>query len=203
MRDDQQRSPVTRDDQPPEQDVAVSPEANVQPEFRDDDDLGHGFGERWRAAWQVGARCIVRVSTPDQAKRSKGSLKTQRDEAAALARFGVPADRIRMVELLGESASGDTDRPRFRAEVLEPARADRYRILCVTRDDRLSRNGPDSEDLYDALADNDGFVVIGGIIYDPANQAHRMMLRIGSAVAEYENAQRAERNSKCSVSQML
>jgi DNA invertase Pin-like site-specific DNA recombinase len=192
MTDDELRSPEAL----PEQVVADPPEADVRPDFEDDDDLGHGFGDRWRAAWRVGARCVVRVSTLFQAKQSKGSLKTQRDEVAALASFGVPADRIQTVELLGESASADADRPKFRAEVLEPARAGRYRILCVTRDDRISRNGPDSEELYDVLADNDGFVVIGGVIYDPANQAHRMMLKIGSAVAEYENAQRAERTSK-------
>ncbi|MCA1789648.1 MAG: recombinase family protein, partial [Thioalkalivibrio sp.] len=130
------------------------------------------------------------------AKRSKGSLKNQRDQIRALTGFGVPRDRIRTVDLLGESAATDADRPRFRLEVLEAVRAGRCRIICVSRDDRLSRNGPDSEELYDALAENDGFVVIGGVLYDPGQEGHRMMLRIGSAVAEFENAQRTDRTAR-------
>jgi DNA invertase Pin-like site-specific DNA recombinase len=161
-----------------------------------DDDMGNGWGDRWRRAWMVGSRVLVRVSTRDQAKRSKGSLKNQRDQIRALTSFGVPLDRIKTVELLGESAAADADRPKFRMEVLGAVQADRCRIICVSRDDRISRNGPDSEELYDALAENDGFVVIGGVIYDPGNEGHRMMLRIGSAVAEFENAQRAERTAK-------
>lgn len=174
----------------------MSYEQDDEDELLGDDDLGHGFGARWRRAVAHGVATVVRVSTRSQALTSRGSLETQRDQAETLKSFGIDPAQIIRIELLGESASPDADRPRFRREVLGEAEAGRIRVVSITKDDRLSRNGEDAEALFDALAEHNGFVVVGEVIYDPSNDSHRMMLRIGSAVAEHEDSQRTQRLAK-------
>lgn len=157
-----------------------------------EDLLRESGADRFREALKGGIVHMVRVSSPEQAKRSAGSLKSQRMHIEYLKRLGIAEERIEIVELLGESGSGDAERPKFR-EIVRRARRKEILIVSITRDDRLSRSGQDAEDLYNALADHGGYAVVGGVVYDPANHAQRMMLSVGAAMAEMENNQRSER----------
>lgn len=158
---------------------------------------GHGsHAQRLAAAVKRGIICIVRVSTNFQARTSLGSIRRQEDESVGnLVRMGIPRERIEVVSMLGESGSADQSRPKF-WRIVRRAQMGGIGIVAVARDDRLSRNTLDAEHLFDALEAHGGFMAVDGMLLDPANQTQRLMLKIGSALAEHENTHRLERNAR-------
>ena len=140
-----------------------------------------------------GTGSLIRVSSASQATRSGGSLKFQREQERFLESHGAPTTNHRVFDARGESADAGVDRPVFR-QLLEAVRRREIFVVLVSDADRIARNDPDSEALYDALQDIGGLVVINGEIHDPANTNHRFILRLRALIARYENEQRVFRS---------
>jgi DNA invertase Pin-like site-specific DNA recombinase len=140
-----------------------------------------------------GVGLLIRVSSARQRKRSKGSQKYQQDQVRFLEGYRASTDSIRVFDARGESAKPGAHRPVFKELVAAVRRREIY-VVLVSDADRISRNDPDAETLYNALQEIGGLVVVNGEIHDPANSNHRFLLRLRSLIAQYENEQRAFRS---------
>ena len=134
-----------------------------------------------------GVALLVRVSTPEQLN-NVGSIKWQEEQVGFLKQYGVTVDRL-VVYAGAESASGKRFRPQFE-RLLGDLENGRVGVVVVADIDRQARNDADSEALYNALENAGGIVAERGQLYDPRDHSHRLMLRIRSAIAEYDNDNR-------------
>lgn len=139
-----------------------------------------------------GVALLIRVSSTIQLKNI-GSIEFQAAQIKHLTPYGATTDHLRVFDATDESAKVGADRPVFR-ELLATVRAGEVGVVVVTDVDRVARNDPDAEELYDALEEKGAILVVNGEIYDPANSAHRLILRIRTAVAQFENDQRVFRS---------
>jgi DNA invertase Pin-like site-specific DNA recombinase len=140
-----------------------------------------------------GVGVLIRVSSAQQRKHSKGSQKYQRDQIRFLESYGAPTNNLRIFDARGESARVGADRPVFR-QLVAAVRRREVHVVLVSDADRISRNDPDAEDLYNALVEVGGLIIINGEIHDPSNSNHRFLLRLRTLIAQYENEQRAFRS---------
>lgn len=137
-----------------------------------------------------GVALLIRVSTPAQLK-NLGSIEWQREQVEFLHAHELVIDDLKVYEG-SESASGQKFRPQFE-RLLRDIRAGTVGLVVVADVDRNARNESDSEELYSALADVGGIVVERGQFYDPRDASHRVMLRIRSAISQYDNDNRVFR----------
>lgn len=140
-----------------------------------------------------GVGVLIRVSTAQQRMRSQGSQKFQRDQLRYLESFGAPTSNVRIFDARGESARAGAERPIFQQLVTAVKRREVY-VVLVSDADRISRNDPDAESLYDALEEIGGLIIVNGEVHDPANSNHRFLLRLRTIIAQYENELRAFRS---------
>jgi DNA invertase Pin-like site-specific DNA recombinase len=139
-----------------------------------------------------GVAMLIRVSSEGQ-RFNVGSLKFQQEQIRHLEPYGAKTEDLRVFDATAESAKPGADRPVFRL-LLAAVRAGEVGVVVVADADRVARNDPDAESLYNALADAEGILVVNGEISDPANPGHRMILRIRTAVAQFENDQKTWRS---------
>lgn len=144
---------------------------------------------RAMSAFRAGVAVVRRHSSMIGVKRSKGSARFQLAEYERLIRMGVDASAIVTVEMLGESGREDADRPRFEW-LLGEIRAKRIRVVVVSVNDRLGRNEPDSWELYAALREVEGFIMIGGRLFDPSDLQDRTLLELQAVIAAADNRNR-------------
>lgn len=141
----------------------------------------------------MGTGLLIRVSTAQQRRKSDGSQRYQRDQSRFLRDYHASTDNLILFDARGESARANASRPVFR-ELIDAVRGRKIFVVLVSDADRIARNDPDAEELYDALKEIGGLVVINGEIHDPANLNHRLLLRLRAVIAQYENEQRAIRS---------
>lgn len=137
-----------------------------------------------------GVALLIRVSSEQQLK-NYGSIEWQRDQLAFLLNLYPDLENVRVFEG-AESAQGNKFRPVFET-LLRHIRAHQVGVVVVADVDRNARNEADSTQLYDTLKEHGGIVLERGQPYDPGDPSHRMILRIRSAVAEYDNDNRTLR----------
>lgn len=130
----------------------------------------------------------MRVSTQEQLKNA-GSILWQEEQVAFLKQYGVAVERVE-IYAGAESAAGNKFRPAF-ARLLNDVERGEVGLVVVADVDRNARNDSDSEALYNALEAVGGIVAERGQLYDPRDHSHRLMLRIRSAIAEYDNDNRS------------
>jgi len=112
----------------------------------------------------------ARVSTDAQ------DLTAQRE---ALARLGVPADRV-----YADHGLTGTNRARPGLEqALAAVRAGD--LFVVTKLDRLARSVPDARNIVDELTAGGVRLSIGGSVHDPADPVGRLLLNVLAMVAEF------------------
>jgi DNA invertase Pin-like site-specific DNA recombinase len=136
-----------------------------------------------------GIALLIRVSRPEQLKNI-GSLTWQYEQIGFLKQYGIDPENEKVEVYAGaESAKGTQFRPVF-DRLLHDAGIGTVGVVVVADVDRNARNERDSEALYNALAEGGGIVAERNQLYDPRDHSHRLMLRIRSAIAEYDNDNR-------------
>lgn len=134
----------------------------------------------------------VRVSTPQQAQESVGSIEHQRRQREYALRWGWPEDRIEVVEddlgLSGTSAAGREGLQR----VLKRVGQGLVGIILAADTSRLTRSSLDFEALVGLCRVNDTLLAIEGVIVDLNDSANRLLARIRANVAQFDNEMRAE-----------
>lgn len=157
---------------------------------KDNDDRPHALGgllKRLPQLVEMGVALLIRVSTPAQLK-NLGSIEWQREQLQFLEAHDLTLENVKTYEG-SESAAGHKFRPTF-DRLLRDIRAGTVGLVVVADVDRNARNEADSEELYTALEDVGGIVVERGQFYDTRDSAHRMMLRIRSAISKFDNDNR-------------
>lgn len=134
----------------------------------------------------------VRVSTPQQAQESVGSIEHQRRQRAYALTWGWPEDRIEVVEqdlgLSGASAAGREGLQRVMKRVGQGL----VGIILTADTSRLTRSSLDFEALVGLCRVNDTLLAIEGVIVDLNDSANRLLARIRANVAQFDNEMRAE-----------
>lgn len=147
------------------------------------------FIERVRACARLGVALLVRQSSEKQKEENTGSPAWQRAQVRIVEPHLSEGQECVEYDARGESAKPGANRPVFR-RLVGDVRRGRIGIVIVAWADRASRSFDDAEELFDALADVNGYLVCEGHFYDPNDKNHRLLLRIQVALAEHANEQR-------------
>lgn len=143
------------------------------------------------------AALLVRVSSEDQAKNSKGSIEFQRSQQNQVHRFGGNPQAVPVYDALGQSTRQGVSRPDIE-HLREAIRRGDVRCLILGWTSRLGRTlqGP-VEDLLKDLKGARGAIISQGRYFDLTDyeDAHRVRYQILDA--QLQNEQRA---FECSVS---
>ena len=137
------------------------------------------------------AAIALRQSSMAQVIEHKNSADTQRDHRKHLEREGFSADDIIEVDLLGESARGGVERPKFDAllDLLGDGEID---TVAFAAHDRIARNLTDTGRLLDIAREKHVTLYVDGQRFDPANENDAFTMAILAAMAEL-NGRRAAR----------
>lgn len=144
---------------------------------------------QFAAALRKGARVLIRQSSNVQRLKHTGSADVQLEAVEVLRQLGWEEEQIEIVDARGESADFDKPRPKFNA-LLRDVRAGEVGIVTIGRGDRLGRNDLESSIFLEACAQTRTYILDGSKLYNPASVNDKLVLRLFSVFAEYENQAR-------------
>jgi DNA invertase Pin-like site-specific DNA recombinase len=131
-----------------------------------------------------------RVSSKEQAARSRGSLATQEDQTHRALEDGFPLQRIRFVDSdVGVSGKFMANRVGI-GEVGDAVRAGEAGAIYVSAIDRLGRNDYESLGLIKDCIRHDVVIAENGTHYNPRDLRQLIPLRFKTFLAEIENINR-------------
>lgn len=145
------------------------------------------------AASQRGVGLWIRQSTDQQGIENRGSGDFQLGQLDYLKAYNLDVDDPALFDARGETGRADADRPIFE-QLINAVEDGVIAVVIVAWQDRVARNLSDSERLFDALERQNGVVIVGGAIYDPADRGHRMLLQMQAILAAHQNEMRRIRS---------
>ncbi|HUF71090.1 MAG TPA: recombinase family protein [Longimicrobiales bacterium] len=132
----------------------------------------------------------IRQSSKMQVRDHVGSGFAQSDQLQTLETLGLNPDKIITIHAAGEAANERDERLHFE-HLIETIASGQAGVLLAVHADRLARNETDSLRLRQVLAETGTLLMMRGRVYNLADSADVMMFTMLTAIAEFDNANRA------------
>jgi len=136
------------------------------------------------AAVGRGVAGFFRQSPDTRRQRHKGSQRAWEEQMEQLAPFGVARDQVRLILAHGEPGGEDTVRRGFQ-ELKEAIQSGTVGLVLLAWHDRLGRNTPDAAEVFALMGEHRVLLMADGRIYDPSNNADRLILGLHAQLTEY------------------